>query len=201
MAKSKIAKQPKAVKHVRNNQNVVPLNLDIPYKKIRSTQVQQLDVSHLLYFGANKENEKVGSRTVFIRSFCKKAHQYVSNGKSAQTATTAYDNLRAYLAFCDALNVDPLSESGYLKYAGNDGELRHRIKVYTPSKRLWEYNHGDELGIKESTASGVLSNLRTALKWCGLPISDWARNHRGFVGEKRPLRVTQMRKKSFWSHD
>ena len=51
MAKSKIAKQSKAVKHVRNNQNVVPLNLDIPYKDNKSTRVKQLDVSHLLYFG------------------------------------------------------------------------------------------------------------------------------------------------------
>ncbi|EGQ8542622.1 hypothetical protein GOZ70_05395 [Vibrio parahaemolyticus] len=188
MAKSKIAKQSKAVKHVRNNQNVVPLNLDIPYKDNKSTRVKQLDVSHLLYFGANKENEKIDSRTVCIRSFCKKAHQYVSNGKSAQSVTSYYENLRAYLVFCDALNVDPFSESGYLKYAGNDGELRHRIKIFNPSKRLWEYNHGDELGIKESTTSAVLSNIRTALEWCGLPISDWARHHRGFAGDKSPFK-------------
>ncbi len=98
MAKSKIAKQSKAVKHVRNNQNVVPLNLDIPYKDNKSTRVKQLDVSHLLYFGANKENEKIDSRTVCIRSFAK-AHQYVSNGKSAQSVTSYYENLRAYLVF------------------------------------------------------------------------------------------------------
>lgn len=188
MAKSKIAKQSKAVKHVRNNQNVVPLNLDIPYKDNKSTRVKQLDVSHLLYFGTNKENEKIDSRTVCIRSFCKKAHQYVSNGKSAQSVTSYYENLRTYLVFCDALNVDPFSESGYLKYAGNDGELRHRIKIFNPSKRLWEYNHGDELGIKESTTAAVLSNIRTALEWCGLPISDWARHHRGFAGDKSPFK-------------
>ncbi|RJX64856.1 hypothetical protein DZ860_23060 [Vibrio sinensis] len=188
MAKSKIAKQSKTVKHVRNSQNVVPLNLDIPYKNVHSTQVQQFDVSHLLYFGANKENEKISSRTIFIRSFCKKAHQYVSNGNSAQSVKACYENLRAYLTVCDALNVDPFSESGYLKYAGNDGELRHRIKVFAPSKRLWEYNHGDELGIKESSAAAVLSALRTALEWCGLPISDWARHHRGFAGERTPFK-------------
>ncbi|EGR3370782.1 hypothetical protein DMJ37_23505 [Vibrio parahaemolyticus] len=188
MAKSKIAKQSKAVKHVRNNQNVVPLSLDIPYKDANSTRVKPFDVSHLLYFGNNKENEKISSRTVFIRSFCKKAHQYVSNGKSPQSVTRSYENLRAYLAFCDALNIDPLSESGYLKYVGNDGELRHRIKVFIPSKRLWEYNHGEELGIKESSIAGSLSSLRTALEWCGLPISDWARHHRGFTGEATPFK-------------
>ncbi|HHF3108980.1 hypothetical protein ACEWH9_17640 [Vibrio diabolicus] len=188
MAKSKIAKQSKAVKHVRNNQNVVPLNLDIPYKDASSTQAKPFDVSHLLYFGTNKGSEKISSRTVFIRSFCKKAHQYVSNGKSAQSVTRYYETLRAYLAFCDALNVDPFSESGYLKYAGNDGELRHRIKMLNPSKRLWEFNHGDELGIKESTAAKARSSIRTALEWCGLPISDWARHHRGFAGEKMPFK-------------
>ncbi|CAK3154572.1 Integrase [Vibrio crassostreae] len=188
MAKSKIAKQSKAVKHVRSNQNVAPLNLDIPYKDAKSTRVKLFDVSHLLYFGTNKENKKIGNRTVFIRTFCKKAHQYVSNGKSAQSVKIYYENLRAYLAFCDALNVDPFSESGYLKYAGNDGELRHRIKMFTPSKRLWEYNHGDELGYKESSVAGSLSSLRTALEWCGLPASDWARHHRGFTGENMPFK-------------
>ncbi|BCN24785.1 MULTISPECIES: hypothetical protein [Vibrio] len=188
MAKSKIAKQSKAVKHVRNNQNVVPLNLDIPYKGTRETRVKLFDVSHLLYFGSNKENKKIGNRTVFIRSFCKKAHQYVSNGKSATSVTGCYESLRAYVAFCDALKVDPFSESGYLKYAGNDGELRHRIKMFTPSKRLWEYNHGDELSKKESSASTVLSTLRTALEWCGLPVSDWARHHRGFARENEPFK-------------
>ncbi|CAH7165862.1 conserved hypothetical protein [Vibrio chagasii] len=188
MAKSKIAKQSKAIKHVRSNQNVVPLNLDIPYKNTKSNQVQQFDVSHLLHLGGSKENEKINNRTIFIRSFCKKAQQYVSNGKSARSVVAYYESLRAYLAFCDALNVDPFSESGYLKYAGNDGELRHRIKMFTPSKRLWEYNHGDELGMKDSAPPTMLTCLRTTLEWCGLPISDWARNHRGFTGESTPFK-------------
>ncbi|PCD85441.1 hypothetical protein [Vibrio mediterranei] len=188
MAKSKIAKQSKAVKHLRNNQNIVPLSFEIPYKDNKSNQVRQFDVSHLLHLGGSKENEKINSRAVFIRSFCKKAKQYVNNGNSAHTASSNYENLRSYLAFCDAINVNPFTENGYLKYAGNDGELRHRIKMFTPSKRLWEYNHGDELGIKESTVPTMLSFLRSALEWCGLPISDWARNHRGFTGEKTPFK-------------
>lgn len=188
MAKSKIAKQSKSVKRVRNNQNVVPLNLEIPYKHSKSTKVEQFDVSHLLHLGCNKENKKIDSRTVFIRSFCKKAQQYVKNGKSAKSVTRHFETLRAYLSFCDAINAAPFTENGYLKYAGNDGELRHRIKAFTPSKRLWEYNDGDELGIKESSASGILSSLRTALEWCGLSVSDWANNHRGFGGERAPFK-------------
>ncbi|KIP79644.1 hypothetical protein SN11_00640 [Vibrio harveyi] len=188
MAKSKIARQSNSVKRVRNSQNVIPLNLDIPYIDVRAIREKPFDVSHLLHLGCNKENKKIDSRTVFIRSFCKKAHQYVNNGKSARSITSCYENLRAYLAFCDALNVDPFSESGYLKYAGNDGELRHRINVFTPSKRLWEYNHGDELGHKESTAACLLSFLRIGLEWCGLPVSDWTRHHRAFGGKQTPFK-------------
>lgn len=188
MAKSKIARQSEAIKHVRNTQNVIPLNLTIPYKDSKLTKPKQFDVSHLLHLGCNKENEKVDSRTVFIRRFCEKANQYVSNGNSARTIEGNCANLSAYLAFCDAVNVDPFTESGYLKYAGNDGELRHRIKMYRPSKRLWEYTHGDELGIKESAVSTMLSTLRNALDWCGAPASSWAVLHRGFTGEKTPYK-------------
>lgn len=188
MAKSKIARQTNSVKRVRNSQNVVPLNLTIPYKNMISNKLTQLDVSHLLHLGCNKESEKIDSRTVFIRRFCEKANQYVSNGNSARTCGASYETLRSYLVFCDAVDVDPFTESGYLKFAGNDGELRHRIRMFSPSKRLWEYNHGDELGIKESTAPSLLSSLRGALDWCGLPSSDWAFLHRGFSGENTPYK-------------
>lgn len=188
MAKSKIARQTNSVKRVRNSQNVVPLNLTIPYKNRISNKQTQFDVSHLLHLGCNKESEKTDSRSVFIRRFCEKANQYVSNGNSAQTVTTSYENLHYYLVFCDAVDVDPFTESGYLKFAGNDGELRHRIKLFSPSKRLWEYNHSDELGIKESTASAILAVLRIALDWCGLPVFAWALLHRGYAGETTPYK-------------
>ncbi|NOI47061.1 MULTISPECIES: hypothetical protein [Vibrio] len=186
MAKSKIARQSSSVKRVRNSQNVVPLELTIPYKGSNSRKPRPFDVSHLLHLGCNKESTKIDSRATYIRRFCQKANQYVSHGNSADTLRTTYEDLRAHLAFCDAVNVDPFTESGYLKFAGNDGELRHRIKMFSPSKRLWEYSHGDELGIKESTCPSLLSSLRRALNWCGLPVSDWALRHRAFFGERTP---------------
>ncbi|MGR5235547.1 hypothetical protein [Vibrio alfacsensis] len=188
MAKSPLAKNSKTVKHVRDSKNVVPLHLTIPYKGGRSRKVTEFDISHLLHLGADSNNVKIDSRIPFLRSFCKKANQYVDNGRSTRTATTIYEALRAFIVFCDAVNVDPFSEAGYLKYAGNDGELRHRIKMYSPSKKLWEMSHGDELGIQESTACGITSALRTALSWCGLPANTWATHHRGFTGEKIPIK-------------
>ena len=188
MAKSKIARQSKSVKYVRNSQNVTPLNLTIPFKKNESKKIELFDITHFLHLGCNKENKKIDNRVVFIRRFCEKANQYVSNGNSVSTVTKCYERLLAYFTFCDAVNVNPFSESGYLKYAGNDGELRHRIKMFSPSKRLWEYNHDDELGIKESTVLIMLNSLRKSLDWCGLPVFDWAFHHRGFRKESTPYK-------------
>lgn len=188
MPKSPLAKNSKTVKHVRNSKNVVPLHLTIPYQDSKNREAIEFDVSHLLHLSTDCNNVKINSRIPFLRNFCKKANQYVDNDKSTQTITTLYATLRAYIAFCDAVNFDPFSETGYLKYAGNDGELRHRLKMYSPSKKLWEMSHGDELGIQESTATGITSALRTALSWCGLPAGTWATLHRGFGGEKTPIK-------------
>lgn len=186
MAKSPLAKNSKTVNHVRNSKNVVPLHLTIPYKDMRSWKATEFDISHLLHLAANSNNLKIDSRLPFLRSFCKKANQYVDNGRSVITVTAVYRRLQTFIAFCDAINVDPFSEAGYLKYTGNDGELRHRVKMYRSSKRLWEMRHGDELGIQESSACQITSALRTALTWCGLPADTWATHHRGFSGEKTP---------------
>ncbi|MEZ8113547.1 hypothetical protein ACED44_01320 [Vibrio splendidus] len=186
MAKSPLAKNSKTAKHVRNCRNVIPLRLTIPYKARKSRSITEFDVSHLLHLGANSNNDKIESRAPYLRSFCKKAKQYVNNGKSVNTVITHYDSLRAFITFCDMVKVKPFSEEGYLKFAGNDGELRHRIKLYQPSNKLWARQHGEELGVKESSVATLISHIRTALIWCGLPADTWANQHRGFSGEKTP---------------
>ncbi len=180
MAKSPLAKNSKTVKHVRNNNNIISLNLIIPYKDMKQNKVTEFNISHLLHLRADDNNCKIESRTSYLRSFCQNAKKYVDSNNSASSVTKAYENLRSFIIFCDSINVNPFSKEGYLKYAGNDGELRHRIKTYTPSKMLWERRHGEELGIKESTASCYVTQLRMALTWCGLPADSWARLHRGY---------------------
>lgn len=188
MPKSPLSKGSVKVNHVRNSKNIVSLNFIIPYKKTSKQALQTYDVSHLLYLGADKSNKKVNSRTPYIRSFCKMANKYVENGKSADSVTTRYESLYNFICFCDAVKVDPFTEDGYLKIAGNDGELRHRIKVYNPSKKIWAREDGEELGTKESAAASFLSALRKALEWCGLPAEQWKVHHRGFTGEKTPIK-------------
>jgi len=188
MAKSPLAKGSKKAKPVRNNKNVFPLHLTIPYKGKNDKNTREFDVSHLLHLGVDKSNDKVENRTTYLRSFCKKAKEYVDNGNSVKTVTATYECFSAYIRFCDSVDVDPLSEAGYLKYAGNDGELRHLIKVYNPSKKLTERKHGTELGIKESSASGKLSILRNALSWCGFSTGLWITQHRGFACKRNPTK-------------
>ncbi|CAK3796728.1 conserved hypothetical protein [Vibrio crassostreae] len=188
MAKSPLAKNSKTVRHVKNNTNIIPLCHTIPYKVERYREVIEFDVSHLLHLGADSNNPTVNSRVPYLRSFCKKAKQYFENGKSANSTRMYYESLRAFVAFCDAVNVNPFSEAGYLKYVGNDGELRRRISLYEPSKKLWEMNHGSELGIQESSARNTVSCLRTALSWCGLPANSWKNLHRGYGGETNPFK-------------
>jgi hypothetical protein len=190
MAKSPLAKNSKQAKHIRNSKNVAPLHLMIPCWGRIYNAAKELDVSHLSNLGANKNNVKIESRVPYLRSFCKRATQYVDNGNSAKTVTNIYITLQAYISFCDAtkIKVDPFSEEGYLKYVGNDGELRHRMKMYNPSKKIWERQDMDELGIKDLTATTLISNLRVALTWCGLPADSWAHQHRGFSGENTPFK-------------
>ncbi len=191
MAKSPLAKGTtvKTVKHSRNKKNIVSLHFTIPYKNNIDNNTRELDISSLLHYRADKDNEKVRSRIPFLRSFCDKAYEYLSTGKSAKSISCHYENLKKYIFFCDAVSVDPFSLEGYLKYAGNDGELRHQIKMYTPSAKLWQRQDGDEIGIKESTATGMLSSLRQALTWSGLPAEIWAiTHHNGFSGETTPFK-------------
>lgn len=94
MAKSKIAKQSKAVKHVRNNQNVVPLSLDIPYKDANSTRVKPFDVSHLLYFGNNKENEKNRQPNRIYQVFLQK--KLINMSAMASLHKASQDPMRTY---------------------------------------------------------------------------------------------------------
>lgn len=188
MTKSPLAKGSQKAKSIRNSKNVVPLHFTIHYKRKNDKNTRKFDVSHLLHFRADKNNNKIENRTSYLRSFCKKAKEYVHNGNSAKSTTGIYETFYPYIKFCDSVDVDPFSETGYLKYAGNNGELRHRIKLYTPSKKLWERRHGDELGIKESTAGAILTTLRKALSWCGLPTNIWQTQHKCLAGESTPIK-------------
>lgn len=159
MAKSPLAKNSKAAKHVRNSRDVIPLRLTIPYKDTKNRSIPEFDISHLLHLGTNRNNDKIENRAPYLRNFCKKAKQYVGNGKSAKTATVHYENLRSFIAYCDAVKVNPFSEAGYLKFSGNDGELRHRIRMYHTSKNYGKGRTGKKLVSRSQPQQPSLHNF------------------------------------------
>ncbi|MFL0854997.1 hypothetical protein ACJO1H_05575 [Vibrio parahaemolyticus] len=184
MAKSPLSKGSTNINITRHRANVTPLALTIPVKEARNRKNHNLDVSHLTYRSCNKNNELIKVRAQYIRRFAKQASNYVATGKSAQSTKAIYEQFRAYIFFCDSQGVDPFSRTGYLKYFGNDGELRHQIKTYSPSLRLWQRNDGDELGLKESSCVFIQSAVTTALTWCAAYDENWKHQHRPFDKRK-----------------
>jgi len=187
MPKSPLAKSSIQVKSSRNGDNVTRLALTIPYKKNNHKANINFDISHITYRGCNKKNEKIRERILYIRKFAKKANEYVRNGKSVLFVTHLYETLRSYLFFCDSQSLDPFSKEGYLKYFGNDGELRHQLKQYKSSLRLWQRDDGDELGVKESSCVSMNTGTIIALTWCGVYDESWKHLHRSFRNRHDPF--------------
>jgi hypothetical protein len=187
MSKSPLAKKSIKIKPSRNGSNVTRLEITIPYKTNSNNANIDFDISHITHKSCDKTNEQIRERIIYIRSFAKKANEYVENGKSVLFVTHLYETLRSYLFFCDIQNVDPFSKEGYLKYCGNDGELRHQLKKYKTSLRLWQRDDGEELGIKESTCVSKNTGTIIALKWCGVYDESWKHLHRSFRNRHDPF--------------
>ncbi|MEZ9820314.1 hypothetical protein AB4238_06785 [Shewanella sp. 10N.286.45.A1] len=188
MSKSPFAKKDSIkLKPSRNRGNVTRLAITIPYKTNSNNSNIDFDISHITHKNCDKNNEQIRKRIIYIRNFAKKANEYVKNGKSVLFVTHLYEVLRSYLFFCDIKNVDPFSKEGYLEYCGNDGELRHQLKKYKTSLRLWQRNDGEELGIKESSCVSKNTGTITALKWCGVYDESWKHLHRSFRNNHDPF--------------
>lgn len=189
MAKSPLSRGSKQVKLRSNLSKVVPLALKIPIRHKNDKSTSEQDISHLAYHHCNTANQPVDGRITYIRQFAKKACYYVKNGKSANSVTGYYTALQTYIRYCDNQSVSPFTKEGYLSYFGNDGELQHQTKIYSPSLRIWQRNDGDEIGIKESSATAILSMTVTALTWCGLDAQSWKHLHRPFASVKEPYQA------------
>ncbi|GLS89078.1 hypothetical protein GCM10007916_01450 [Psychromonas marina] len=188
MAKSPLAKSSKKTKATRVKSNVIPLTLVIPVKYSINRTNHNLDITHLSHRSCDSNNELIKARLPFIRKFAKNARKYMEVGKSVLSITFYYEKLRAYIIFCSYHEVNPFSQEGYLKYCGNDGELRHQVKMYSPSLRLWQRNHGDSIGLKESSCVSIQSGIITALTWCGAYNESWRHQHRPFNSRKVPFK-------------
>lgn len=189
MAKSPLSRGSKLIKSTRNRSNVAPLALTIPIRDRQETAIRDFDITHLAHRSCDINNERIKERVSYIRNFARKANEYVNNGKSAESSRACYEYIRSYIFFCDSQKVDPFSREGYLRYFGNDGELRHQLKQYKPSLKLWQRHDGDELGMKESSCNGILSFTVKALVWCGFFDESWKHLHRPYNTRKEPFQA------------
>lgn len=63
---------------------------------------------------------------------------------------------KSYICFCDKQGVNPFSKVGYLSYMGNDGELWRQVSLAVSKKNfVFQYEHGEELGITEKSAGSI----------------------------------------------
>lgn len=185
MSKSPLAKgSPKKVSHYRNN--ITPLKLSIPIENTSSRSSYDFSIEHLTHFKCDSKQNVITTRVPHIRKFAKSARKYAERYRSQQTISAVYDCLRSFIFFCDCQAIDPFSREGYLRYFGNDGEMRHQIKLYIPSLRLWQRSNGEELGLKESTCNSKMSNTIKALRWCGTFNESWKYQHRIFRDQNDP---------------
>ncbi|ELR67169.1 hypothetical protein C942_02677 [Photobacterium marinum] len=195
MAKSPLARANKKLLKVTNpTANVTPISLMIPYKDPQDKKVRDFDISHLAHFRCDKDNEQIRSRLRYLRSLSKNAYNRFDNGNLSPTSMAAYYVvLTNYISFCDYKGVEPFSKEGYLAFVGNDGELRHQIKQYNPSKRLFEYADGDDIGITEYSASVKKTCLHCALNLCGIDFQSWSHLCKPFYQEKTPFKAYSRR--------
>lgn len=162
------------VKKTRSNSNTVSMALTIPIKRAESRSVIEFDISHLAHLHCEKGQRKIKERVPFLRRFSNNAHKLVKTGvMSPQSLNVMCARVLSYIQFCDYQGVDPFSEQGYLAYFGNMGELRHQVNQYQPSKRLFEYKDGQEVGIKEVTASSNQGVMTTFFDLCGVNVKPW----------------------------
>lgn len=187
MPKSPLAKGFIEATSSKDRGSITRLELSAPYKRGTSNVIESVDISRLVYRECNEKNEQIRERIAYIRRFSKKANEYVECGKSVRFVTHLYEILKSYLCFCDSQGLDPFSKEGYLKLFGNDGELRHQLKKYTPYVKLWQRADGDEIGIKESTCVSRCSSTIIALTWCGVYAESWKHLHRPFRNRHDPF--------------
>ncbi|EOW0798662.1 hypothetical protein ACN2LU_004198, partial [Vibrio vulnificus] len=189
MAKSPLAKSSKQTIHLSEHSNVITLKPIIPVKHRDSASSVELDISHLAHHCCDLKNKQIEGRVPFLLKFAKKTQNYIKYGNSVHTVSGVYTAFQSYIRYCDSQNVNPFTMTGYLSYFGNDGELRHQIKKYTPHLRIWQRNDGDEIGIKESTAVGLVSYVIQALVWCGVDAESWRYSHRPFNRSMTPFKA------------
>ena len=185
MAKSPIANL--KITKPQPRQNVTDMALNIPTKTQKNTLTGSTNLIHLSHLHCDEAQPRISGRFPYLRDFCKWANDAVQYGSlSVITISAEYQLLKQYICYCDTKSIDPFSSEGYFAYVGNDGELWRQVRLYNPQKKfLFQYDDGQELGIKENSAHGISSAITSALQHCKFDSLSLRNQCKPFVKGKR----------------
>ncbi|MCJ8352108.1 hypothetical protein [Moritella sp.] len=162
--------------------------LTLPKDNLANTL--EVDLTTLYYFGCNRNNHQIEERMAYVRKIAKAAQNKMKDGRAVSTISSAYFSFVVYIKFCDFNGLLPFSKEGYLAYAGDDGELRRKIKLNDEIPLfLFDMDDGAGLGVTESTAKKSESCVRMYLRMSGCYIESWKDEHDQFTDEERKLTI------------
>ncbi|AOT07148.1 hypothetical protein [Pseudoalteromonas luteoviolacea] len=149
--------------------NVVDLNLLAQEATLADKRTVRFDFNPLLN-GCDK-------RKALVYKIANVLSKKLKDNKSVDTEYTSYTIFLQYCRYCEAIDVDPFSEQGFLKYCGKSGELQRRIKLANkPLPYVYLYPHGTELGLSERAASAARGYVVTNLKRSEMFSELWLRD-------------------------
>ncbi|EGQ8307309.1 hypothetical protein OH966_003899 [Vibrio parahaemolyticus] len=155
--------------------------LMIPVKHPQRVSGHQISLIPLAHFCCDVAQARFSARIPYLTAFAKWVKDSVRCGAgSLYTISAYYYRLKTYIYFCDCQGIDPFSEAGYFRYLGTDGELWRQVRLYKPERYLFEYEDGQELGVKEGTARSISKDLNTVLCACGFDTNELRNQCRKF---------------------
>jgi hypothetical protein len=108
----------------------------------------------------------------------------IRDGHSNDSLASIFLNFRRYINFCVKKGVNPSLKTSYKLF---NLELYRLVEIASnPLPYIYMYEHGDELGILESTAAGIAQTVKTSLLMCNLFTPEWDQNAIAFKDIKTP---------------
>jgi hypothetical protein len=187
MAKSPISNL--KVTKPQPRQNVSDMALMIPTKDNSEVFASNINIISLSNLHCDEAQPRISSRLPYLRAFCKWTNEAVNHG-SASLATTTYEyrKLKQYICFCDSKSIDPFSADGYFAY---NSELWRQVRLYSPQKKfLFQYDDGQELGVKEWTCQVAFSAINIGLMHCDFNAIDLRNQCRPFVTDPQSSAIS-----------
>lgn len=161
MAKSILAKTDKStVKKLTTN--VVELNNTLNIN-IRGGRV--IDLNSLYHYKCDLSEKRLPDRKNHTSKLINGLKEWCETGNNHAVIYGLFFHFKRYCTFCDLKGVSPFSKKGFTLFLGNDGEIWRLVKkAREPKEFIFLYDDNEEIGLKESTAVRIRSNISRGLE-------------------------------------